>query len=144
MAADDGDERYFAHLDSMGAEQVRLLMSSGGLSPATYPATLRWLKLKDDEAQRVRDLSQAEQADTSRLASSAAVRAAAAAERAASAAERQAAEAQHANTIAKAALTIAIISIITTIIGIWVVHRDVPPVSSPAPHAVSAASPRRS
>lgn len=38
-----------AHLETLGATQVRLLLSNGGLPDALHPGALRWLAEKDQE-----------------------------------------------------------------------------------------------
>jgi hypothetical protein len=78
---------------------------------------IKWLEGKDQESERRREASQAEQIEIARSAKDAAWAAALAAERAATAAEK-------ANIRATIALVIAAISIAATIIGVWVVHRD--------------------
>jgi hypothetical protein len=106
-----------AHLEKLGENQVRLLLSTGRFPVAQHWVIYEWLATKDQEAERLREASQAEQAANARFASNAA-------ERASAAAERQATAAERANTSANIALVIAIISIIATIIGISIVHRD--------------------
>jgi hypothetical protein len=113
-----------ARLEELGENQVKLLMSTGGLPTGWQPVIIEWLRTKDQEATRLRDASQSEQIEIARSASRAAERAAAAAERASAAAERQATAAERANTRATIALVIAIVSIIATAVSIWITHRD--------------------
>jgi hypothetical protein len=118
------NEQIIARLEQLGPQQVRLLVSSGGLPTGWNVRIAEWLAIKDQEAQRLAAISQSEQTEIARSASNAAERAAAAAERASVAAERQAVAAERANTRATAALVIAIISIIATVIGMVIVHLD--------------------
>jgi hypothetical protein len=118
------NDQIIARLEGLGEQQVRLLVSSGGLPTSWNVRIAEWLATKDQEARRLSEASQAEQIEIARSASKAAERPAAAAERASTAAERQALAAERANTRATIALVIAIISIIATIIGTVVVHLD--------------------
>jgi hypothetical protein len=118
------NEQIIARLEQLGEKQVRLLVSTGGLPTGWNTRIVEWLAHKDQEAQRLNGLTQAEQIEIARSASKAAERAAAAAERASTAAERQAKAAERANTRSNIALVIAVISIIATIISTIVVHLD--------------------
>jgi septal ring factor EnvC (AmiA/AmiB activator) len=111
-------------LEQLGPNQVRLLVSNGGLPTSWNVRIAEWLAIKDQEERRLIASSQSEQMDIARAASAAAERAAAAAERASVAAERKAVAAERANTRATIALAIAIISIIATVTGMIVVHFD--------------------
>jgi cysteinyl-tRNA synthetase len=111
-------------LEKLGPAQIRLLLSNGGWPNNLNIQAIEWLAEKDQESARLKDASQAEQAELAKEANAAASRAASAAERAAEAAERQAIAAEKANTRATIALAIAIVSIIATVVGIWIVHWD--------------------
>jgi hypothetical protein len=136
MPLTEEDERQFiAHLESLGPEQVKLMLPHGKFVPAFEGIALKWLAAKDREADIRTEASQSEQIEIARRASATAERAADAAERASAAAERQAVaaeraatEAVRANKRATIALVIAVISIIATAamttIGIWITHSD--------------------
>jgi hypothetical protein len=115
--SEDEDANMLAHLKKMGEKQVRLLLSNGGMPLPFHPVAFKWLTDIDQELERVREASKAEQIEIARSAKDAAWAAARAAERAAKAAEK-------ANIRATIALIIAAISIAATIIGIWLVHLD--------------------
>jgi hypothetical protein len=118
------NDQIIARLENLGADQVRLLVSTGGLPSGWNVRIVEWLAVKAQEERRLSTASQAEQIEIARAASNAAKRAAIAAERASTAAERQAVTAERANTRATIALVIAIISIIATIISMALVHFD--------------------
>jgi hypothetical protein len=118
------NDQINARLEQLGPNQVRLLISSGGLPTGWNVRVAEWLAAKDQEERRLSEASQTEQIEIARAASKAAERAAAAAERASTAAERQTVAAERANTRATFALAIAIVSIIATVIGMVVVHLD--------------------
>lgn len=131
----DGD-RFIARLEELGEDQVRLLLSNGGLPQPLQLAAIKWLAKKSQESEVSREATRSEQAEAARLASAAAVRAAAASERSsdaaerstaaslrsAAASERQATAAERANTRATIALVIATISIAITIFGTFRSH----------------------
>ncbi len=114
----DDDSEQLARFEEMGEEAVSILAHTAGFTTTNQRLAIKWLAQKDQESERRRESSQAEQIEIARSAKDAAWVAARAAERAATAAEK-------ANIRAIIALIIATISIITTITGIWVVHRDV-------------------
>jgi hypothetical protein len=114
----DDDNEQFARFDEMGEEAVRIHVHTFSFNTAHQRLAIKWLAKKDQELERRRDASQAEQIEIARSAKDAAWAAAMAAERAATAAEK-------ANIRAIIALIIATISIIATVAGIWIVHRDV-------------------
>lgn len=115
--SENEDANILAHLKKMGEKQVRLLLSNGSMPLPFHPVALKWLADTDQELERLRETSKAEQIEIARSAKDAAWTAARAAERAATAAEK-------ANIRATIALVIAAISIAATIIGIWLVHLD--------------------
>jgi hypothetical protein len=118
------NDQIITRLEELGPNQVRLLMSNGGLPTHWNVRIAEWLATKDQEDRRLSVASQAEQIEIARAASDAAKRAATAAERASVAAERQAVAAERANTRANIAIAIATASIIATVIGMVIVHLD--------------------
>jgi hypothetical protein len=111
------DPAVIRRLNELGYNQVKHLLSVGGLPPGWNLTITQWLAEQELEAERLSSEARAREA-------SAAERAASATERASAAAERQAIAAERANKMAKIALTVAIISMITTVIGITLVHLD--------------------
>ena len=111
------DPAVIQRLNELGYNQVKHLLSVGGLPSGWNLTITHWLAEQELEAERLSSVAREREA-------SAAERAASAAERASAAAERQAVAAERANRTAKIALTIAIISIVSTVIGIAVVHFD--------------------
>jgi hypothetical protein len=111
------NSKLLDHFERMGQDAVRMHISNAGFNHSVQPLAIKWLAERDQESERLREVSQAEQIDIARSAKDAAWAAARAAERAASAAEK-------ANKRATIALIIAIISIAVTVFGIWLSHRD--------------------
>jgi hypothetical protein len=122
MTPSRNDEIIIAQMEEKGEKQVRLLMASGGWPTQLNQIAVKWLREKDQEAERLKETSQSEQAEIARSAKDAAWTAAKAAERASEAANRQAVAAERANTRATIALAIAAISMAATIISIWIAH----------------------
>jgi hypothetical protein len=114
----DDDSKQLEHFERMGEAAVRMDINNDCFPHSIRALAINWLAQRDEESERRREASQAEQIDIARSAKDAAWAAAMAAERAATAAEK-------ANIRAIVALIIATISIIATVTGIWVVHRDV-------------------
>jgi hypothetical protein len=113
------DSEQLARFEEMGEAAVSLIVRTSGFATTNQRLAIKWLAQKDQESERRREASQAEQIDIARSAKDAAWAAARAAERAAKAAEK-------ANIRATIALIIAAISIAVTLIGIWLVHHDAP------------------
>jgi hypothetical protein len=86
--SEDEDANMLAHLKKMGEKQVRLLLSNGGMPLPFHPVAFKWLTDIDQELERVREASKAEQIEIARSAKDAAWAAARAAERAARRKER--------------------------------------------------------
>lgn len=123
MSSSGDDPILIATMEEMGANQVRLRISSGLWPSHLMGAASRWLNEKDQEQERRNAASQSEQIEIARSARDAAFLASAAAERAATAAERQAAAAEKANRRrATIALIMAAISIIVAVISIVKTH----------------------
>jgi hypothetical protein len=107
------NDQIIERCETLGEQQVRLLVSSGDFPSGWNVRVAEWMAKKDQETRRLSEASQAEQIEIARLASKAA-------ERASIAAERQALAAERANMRATIALVIASISIVATIIGmVW-------------------------
>jgi hypothetical protein len=94
----DNDGEQFARFEEMGEEAVRILAYTAGFATTNQRLAIKWLAQKDQESERRRDASQAEQIDLARSANDAAWEAARAA--------------KTANTIAIIAVVIAIVAII--------------------------------
>jgi hypothetical protein len=117
----DDEAAILNELKQLGEVEVRHRLATNQFSLAYHPSALRWIedldRAADEESERRKDASQAEQTEIARSAKDAAWLAARAAERAATAAEK-------ATTRATIALVIAAISIAATVVGIFIVHRD--------------------
>jgi hypothetical protein len=113
---DDNDEQL-TRFEEMGEDAVRILAYTQRFTTKNQRLAIKWLAQKDQESERRREASQAEQINIARSAKDAAWAASSVAERAAAAAEK-------ANIRATTALVIAAISIAATIIGVWIVHQD--------------------
>ena len=118
------NDQISACLEQLGANQVRLLISSGSLSTGWNVRATEWLAIKDRE-ERLNASYQGEQTKIARAASDAAKQAAAAAERASIAAEKLTIAAKRAKTRATVALLVAIACMIATIASMTNVHLDV-------------------
>ena len=94
----DDDSEQFSRFEKMGEEAVRLRTLTGGFATTNQRLAIKWLAQKDQESERRREASQAEQIDIARSAKDAAWEAARAANKA--------------NTIAAIAVAIAILAII--------------------------------
>jgi hypothetical protein len=66
------ETQIIKRLDELGASQVRLLFSSGGLPPGWNPTIVRWLSERDREERERNEASQTEQNQTTRSAKTAA------------------------------------------------------------------------
>lgn len=101
--------------ESLGVEQVRLMINAHLFVPETMVEAVTWLAQREAE-ERARSES------ASALLAAAASRSAAAEERAATAAERQARAAEKANTRATIAIIIAVTSAIIGIVNWFTTH----------------------
>jgi uncharacterized membrane protein len=104
----DDDREQLARFEEMGEEAVRIHVHTFSFNTAHQRLAIKWLAQKDQELERRRDASQAEQIDISRSAKDAAWEAARAANKA--------------NTIATIAVVMAIIAIITSTFA-WIYPR---------------------
>ena len=59
----EGDDQFIANLERLGPNQVRTLMQSGSLAGPSEPV-IRWLAIKDQEAERLSSAAQALQMRT--------------------------------------------------------------------------------
>jgi hypothetical protein len=110
----DDEAEILNELKQLGEAEVRHRLATNQFSLAYHPSALRWIeeldRAADEESERRKDASQAEQTEIARSAKDAAWAAARAAEKA--------------NIRATMALIIAAISIAATVVGIFIVHRD--------------------
>jgi hypothetical protein len=68
----DNDGEQFARFEEMGEEAVRILAYTAGFATTNQRLAIKWLAQKDQESERRRDASQAEQIDLARSANDAA------------------------------------------------------------------------
>lgn len=114
---DASDAEWSAFFEGLGESELRRRINTGGWPQTLLALAMKWLDRRDQESERLKLASQAEQIEIARSAKDAAWAAARAAERAATAAEA-------ANRRATIAIVTAVVSIIITITGLLLVHWD--------------------
>ncbi|MCS4242602.1 hypothetical protein M2418_002128 [Rhizobium sp. BIGb0125] len=114
--SNESRKTIIAQLEKQGVSQVKTLIAAGKWPDNFMPATLDWLKSKEDEATSFQSTSHLEMASTASRAATAAERAATAAEAQAVAAVEQAQIAHKALITARIAAAIGAIALISSII----------------------------
>jgi hypothetical protein len=104
----DDDSEQLARFEEMGEDAVRIHVHTFSFNTAHQRLAIKWLAQKDQELERRRDASQAEQIDIARSAKDAAWEAARAANKA--------------NTIAAIAVAMAMVAIIISAFA-WIYPR---------------------